>query len=42
VQHKEITDDTIVLMLSGDGAQLYRDKQSDVWIFICTTGCNIF
>ena len=34
VQHKEITDDTIVLMLSGDGAQLYRDKQSDVWIFI--------
>src|SRR5271170_4952840 len=30
----EITDDDMVLMLSIDGAQLYKNKSSDTWIWI--------
>ncbi|KAI0040163.1 hypothetical protein FA95DRAFT_1585105 [Auriscalpium vulgare] len=34
VDRGDITPDDIVLMMSIDGAQLYRSKQSDCWIYI--------
>lgn len=34
VMDGDINLDNIVLMLSLDGAQLYEDKQSDLWMYI--------
>lgn len=34
VMSKDLTDDSTVLMLSLDGAQLYRNKTSDCWMYI--------
>ncbi|KAG1861768.1 hypothetical protein DFJ58DRAFT_871719 [Suillus subalutaceus] len=34
VQGRKIKDDDIILMMSVDGAQLYKNKQSDCWISI--------
>jgi hypothetical protein len=34
VEKGEISDDDMVVMFSIDGAQLYRNKQSDCWIYI--------
>ena len=34
VENRSISDDDTVVMLSIDGAQLYRSKKSDCWIYI--------
>jgi len=34
INSKKITDQSLVLCYSGDGAQLYRDKQSEIWLSI--------
>ncbi|KAG6852239.1 hypothetical protein C0991_001710 [Blastosporella zonata] len=37
IDRGEIHEDDTVIMFSFDGAQIYRNKQSDCWISICVT-----